>query len=360
MLGSAIALTSITFVFSVLAVADASATAQRTFVSSTGNDVNLCSLAQPCRGFARAMTQTGPSGEVIVLDSAGYGPVTITKSVSLIAPAGIYAGITVSSGDGIIVNAPGATIVLRGLSINGQGGSNGVNVLSVARLRIESCIISKMADDGVTHSAPGAELIVLDTIVRDNGGSGIGGDVDASVVLDHVRSEHNGTHGFYMASLLGEARAMISESVFAFNGSNGVWVAATGTGTTFAQVERSVLADNGGGGIKINSALNASIGAVVTRNAIQRNTGTAIAFTGPGYVIATVSENSILRNSEVGVSADGTDTYVDLSANSIAQNLLHAGTTYDFVQSNNASVRRYGNNVGVRLYQGTISLLPAF
>ncbi len=135
-------------------------------------------------------------GEVIVLDSAGYGPVTITKSVSLIAPNGIYAGVTVSTGDGITSMRPERIVVLRGLSINGQGGDNGINLLQAERLRIESCVISNMGVDGIMHSASGAELIVLDTIVRDNGGSGIGGDTNASIVLDHVRSEHNGYHGF--------------------------------------------------------------------------------------------------------------------------------------------------------------------
>ena len=57
------------------------------------------------------------------MDSAGYGAVTITQSVSIIAPAGIYAGISVFGGDGVTVNAPGAIVVLRGLSINGQGGN---------------------------------------------------------------------------------------------------------------------------------------------------------------------------------------------------------------------------------------------
>ena len=98
---------------SALAFSDASASSQRAFVASTGNDASCCSLAAPCRGFARAASQTSPSGEVIVLDSAGYGPVTITKSVSIIAPAGNHAGITVFSGDGITVNIPGGVVVLR-------------------------------------------------------------------------------------------------------------------------------------------------------------------------------------------------------------------------------------------------------
>ena len=85
MLHRVLALT-FTLAMTALAAADAAATAQRTFVASTGNDANPCSLAQPCRGFARAFRQASP-GEVIVLDSAGYGLVTITQSVSLIAPA---------------------------------------------------------------------------------------------------------------------------------------------------------------------------------------------------------------------------------------------------------------------------------
>jgi hypothetical protein len=82
----------------------AGATTQRTFVASTGNDANACSIAAPCGGFARAITQTSAGGEVIVLDSAGYGVVTITQSVSIIASTEVYAGISVfSSDDGVTV-----------------------------------------------------------------------------------------------------------------------------------------------------------------------------------------------------------------------------------------------------------------
>src|SRR5262245_2610773 len=105
------------------------AAAQRTFVASYGLTTNPafhCSLTKPCRAFAEAISVTGSKGEVVVLDSAGYGPVAITKSVSIIAPPGIYAGISVISGDGVTVNAPGAVVVLRGLFINGQGGRWGV------------------------------------------------------------------------------------------------------------------------------------------------------------------------------------------------------------------------------------------
>ncbi len=65
------------------------ATVPRTFVASTGNHSNPCSLNQPCRSFTAAIAHTNAGGEVIVQDSAGYGPVTIPKSVSIIAPNGI-------------------------------------------------------------------------------------------------------------------------------------------------------------------------------------------------------------------------------------------------------------------------------
>ncbi len=333
----------------------ASAAAQRTFVSSAGVDNVNCSLASPCRAFAAAITATSAGGEVIVLDSAGYGPVTIAKSVSLIAPTGIYAGITVFSGNGITVNAPGAIVVLRGLSINGQGGSNGVNVLQAARVRIESCVISNMAVDGVMHSAPGAELMVLDTIVRDNGGSGIGGDADAFVVLDHVRSEHNGTNGFYMASLTvgGEARAMISDSVFAFNGSNGVWFAATGGSRSEAHVTRSVMTENGGAGVKVSSNVASVIFADVTRNAIQRNNGNGVTVVGPGSTQVAVTENTINHFTSVGVSSDGDATLIFASANVVN------GTGTAFVRAGLSTFYTYGNNIGLPPSVG-FATLPQF
>lgn len=98
----------------VIASPLAGATVQRTFVASTGLDTNPCSLSQPCRSFNHAMSQTSDNGEVVVLDSAGYGPATITTSVSIIAPPGVYAGVSVCVGTGITLNASGIRVLLRG------------------------------------------------------------------------------------------------------------------------------------------------------------------------------------------------------------------------------------------------------
>ncbi len=82
----------------VLVVAASANAAQRTFVSTAGFDTNDCSLTAPCRGFAKALTVTDVGGEIVVLDSGGYGAVAIGQPVSIIAPSGVYAGISVFAG----------------------------------------------------------------------------------------------------------------------------------------------------------------------------------------------------------------------------------------------------------------------
>src|SRR5215470_2252936 len=111
----------------------------RTFVASSGLDTNDGRLATPCRSIGAALAQTDPGGEIIVLDSAGYGAVTINKAVSVIAPPGIYAGITVSAGTGIDVQS--GAVALRGLTIRGIGGNVGIHVGN-AQVRIDRCVIS--------------------------------------------------------------------------------------------------------------------------------------------------------------------------------------------------------------------------
>src|SRR5438477_12911031 len=78
--------------------------AQRSFVASNGNDSNACTRDLPCRSFAAAIAVTAPNGEVVALDSAGYGPFVVSQSVAVIGAPGAYAGVSVPSGDGVTVN----------------------------------------------------------------------------------------------------------------------------------------------------------------------------------------------------------------------------------------------------------------
>jgi hypothetical protein len=329
MLRRTCALVSIAFALSLFAVTVAATTAQRTFVASTGNDANPCSIAAPCRGFARAITQTSVGGEVIVLDSAGYGPVTVTKSASIIAPAGIYAGISVFTGDGVTVNAPSAIVVLRGLSINGQGGNNGISLLAAARLRVENCVVSGMHVAGISHTAAASdvELIVLDTVVRDNLGSGVYLFADLGLlVLDHVRSEHNGGNGVSFTPGVGSpgAYATITDSVFTHNDGDGIGADAVSGATITLVVERSVMSSNGQNGFRAAASAGAGV-ATVSRSAINDNGGNGVSI--EGIIEGFVSENVVHRNSADGVlvsSALPPFYLVTLSGNAFNGNLTGA------------------------------------
>src|SRR6188474_2194313 len=94
------------------------AQATRTWVSGVGDDVNPCSRTAPCKTFAGAISKTAAGGEINIIDPGGYGAVTITKSMT-IDGGGSFASILSSMTNGVIINAPGAVVILRNLNING-------------------------------------------------------------------------------------------------------------------------------------------------------------------------------------------------------------------------------------------------
>jgi hypothetical protein len=81
----------------------AAAQATRTWVSGVGDDVNPCSRTAPCKTFAGAISKTAIAGEINCLDSAGFGGVTITKSIT-ISCEGVVGGVLVAGTNGISVN----------------------------------------------------------------------------------------------------------------------------------------------------------------------------------------------------------------------------------------------------------------
>src|SRR5437870_11398429 len=105
-------------VFATLTLAFTSlgqAQATRTWVSGVGDDVNPCSRTAPCKTFAGAISKTALGGEISVLDPGGFGAVTITKAITILA-VGVPAGVLVSGTHGIIINAGANDVVtLQGL-----------------------------------------------------------------------------------------------------------------------------------------------------------------------------------------------------------------------------------------------------
>ena len=217
----------------------ATATIQRTFVSGGGNDANPCTLAQPCRGFAAALAKTSDKGEVIVLDSAGYGAVTIAQSVAIVAPPGVYAGVSVFSGDGININGAGIAVRLRGLTINGQaaGLGAGIRFVNGAQLLVEDCEVAGM-DSGIEASAPGSIVNVKNSLLRNNINTGFFAHASLVATLEGISAVKNSI-GVYASG----AQVTVNNSVLTNNGEAGAGVIASNS-TTELFIARSTLSGN--------------------------------------------------------------------------------------------------------------------
>jgi hypothetical protein len=126
----------------------AHAAATRTFVSGAGSDGNAgsnCARTSPCRSLTTASTVTSPGGEIIALDPAGYGTISISGPIVLTGVPG--AAITVPTGQSGVAIAAGATdkIIIRNFEISGAGASSttGISVTS-GLLAVENCLIDQL------------------------------------------------------------------------------------------------------------------------------------------------------------------------------------------------------------------------
>ena len=143
----------------------------RSFVSTTGSDANNCSASAYCRSFAAALALTNPEGEIVVVNSGGYGPVTITQPV-VITAIDIDASITATSGNALTINTTG-NVTITGLNLNGDGtGNDGVLVQSVGFLRLYNMQIQNFANNGIEFTASG-NLALYDSKVNDSGHDGL-------------------------------------------------------------------------------------------------------------------------------------------------------------------------------------------
>jgi parallel beta helix pectate lyase-like protein len=195
--------------------------AQRTFVSAAnGLDTNPCSRNQPCRNLQQAYYAVDPDGEVIVLDSGGYGTMLIINPASVIAPEGVYAGVTVSSGTGITISATSGSgkVLIRGLTLNGLGGGNGIYV-SAGSVVLERITADHMSANGILAQSAGT-LIVRDCLVQNSdtgfGMAGSGSSVIHATIVDSLAT--GGRVGFGAGN---SSRVTIAHSVATNNSGDG-------------------------------------------------------------------------------------------------------------------------------------------
>jgi hypothetical protein len=234
----------------------AHAQAARTFVSASGSDTNDCSRSAPCRTFAVAITKTGAGGEIDVLNPAGYGPVNITKSISIVNDGVGSAGVLVPpGGTGITINAGPADVVnLRGLIIEGVSSTDGGIAFNTgSSLIIEHCVIRNAAFNAIDFNPnASSSLTVSSTLIADNGGRAFSvfpsGTGTVSLSLNGVAMHNNGD-GVTLAGLssTGTINAAITDSVLNL-GNTGLYVESSATQAPVSVVlDRSVVSNNANG-----------------------------------------------------------------------------------------------------------------
>ena len=290
----------------------AAAQAVRTFVSGHGSDTGTCGVGSPCRTFAYAITQTSAGGEIAVLDTAGYGTLSINKAINVIAPDGVEGGITVNtSGVDAIAVAAGSTdsVNLRGLTLTGSGVANdGINFTSGANLNVQNCVIRNFNNEGIAISpVANSNVSVLDTLAT--------GNVDG-ISVNPTGSSIRVTATLHRVESIG-------------NQASGVIVlGANATGTVNVTAADSLASGNG--------PLNLPFGIGFEVSSVS---GKAIA-------TFTVTNSRSLNNGATGVSSNGTNAILVLSQTTIAGNpqgylIQSGGIAYSF---DNNQIYDPGNN----------------
>jgi hypothetical protein len=280
----------------------AEAQAVRTWVSGVGDDVNPCSRTAPCKTFAGAISKTAAKGEINVLDPGGFGAVTITKSISIVAE-GATGSILAALVNGVIINAASTDVItLRGLDINGAGsGINGIRFLAGAELHVENCQIYGFTGKGISvESATASQVFVKETDIHTNVGSNGGGILLSRTGAGSVQAtiERVRTVGNRFGIRAEDAtRATIVGSTASGNNTNG-YIA---NGAAILTLDSSVASDN------VNNGVNSGAGAVIrVSNMVVTGNGTGLS--GAGAIV------SFGNNRVIGNGVDGAP-----SANALLQ-----------------------------------------
>ena len=238
----------------------AHAAANRTFVSTLGNDSNTsvnCSASAHCRTFSAALSVTNPGGEIVVVDSGGYGPVTINQAVTISA-IGIVASISQpSSGENAITISTTGNVTLIGLGLHGlAGGNDGILVSQVGVLRVFSLLIENFKNDGIEFASTGT-LAMYDSNLNGNAANGLEVSAAGSVFVHNTGFDGNKTAGV----LASNGNVTLADS-FAHGNTSGV----DGTGGTIALFGDHLVL-NTTAGISISSGSITLANCLVTQNA---------------------------------------------------------------------------------------------
>ena len=212
-----------TILFALASPAFAQAT--RTWVSGVGDDANPCSRTAPCKTFAGAISKTATGGEINVIDSGGFGAITITKSIT-IDGAGAQASILAANVNGVIINGPAITVNLRNLSINGANFTtgNGIRIIQAGAVNLDRVHIMNFAGSGTNGRG-----ITIETVT-----SGV------RVTVSNSSIDNMENHGIHAVPTAGSVQLVVDSSRIANGGAAGIDLREN----TAATISRSALVNH--------------------------------------------------------------------------------------------------------------------
>jgi hypothetical protein len=292
---------------SLLITANLLAQNNRSAVSVTGSDSNSCQTTSPCRSFSTALAHTNAGGEVIAFDSGGYGPFTISTSMTVLGAPGVHAALTVGNGNGIEVAAATADKVkIRNLTIIVNGiGNYGINASSFGALAIQNCNVTGgqygiwIHEGGVPS---GSYAALADTVV--NFATGWGFLISSPAALTRCRAEKN-----YDAGLRVNDGPVVDGVVSAVdfvsvgNGSGAVVYSTTAGHNPILSLDRAFIASNTYVGV------NSSAGATVR-----------------------VNHSTVTDNGQYGFQQAGTSVLASMGNNMVA------GNGFDKISDTNGTI----------------------
>jgi hypothetical protein len=223
-----------------------------TWVSGVGDDANACTRTAPCKTFAGTIASTDAGGTIHVLDSGGFGAITITKAVTI--DGGSFQASALSAGTNGIVIAAGAgdDVTLRNLVVSGAGtttsgcrytsGVRGIVVRSAHTVHLDHVRVQQYINGGLRiENTANAVAVDANTLtVRNICGPGIdvapSGTGTASVALRDA-SVSRATTGVSVTS--GGAVSLLDSTIFG----NDTGVLTTGTGTIYADALTQIIAN---------------------------------------------------------------------------------------------------------------------
>jgi hypothetical protein len=292
------------------------AQATRTWVSGVGDDANPCSRTAPCKTFAGAISKTAAGGEINCLDPAGFGAVTITKSIIIDCTATL-GGLLASSTTGVIVNGAAVAVVLRGLQINGgtpsAPGVNGIRFLQGGSLTVENSLIQNFNTaanpngNGILfNGGTFARIHLTNTSIINNGASANGSGIairptgvgSANVTLEDVRLIGNAEAALLIdtTGLTGSSTNVVATRTLFASSRNGISVTGpAGTPGASVTITNSMVSGNVINGLLATgpvARINASSSTIVGNSTGVLSSG--------GGLLGTFGDNVVIGNGAAG------------------------------------------------------------